>query len=70
MNKLRQFSDWARGEWLRQAPDRSVPQTQCQVRGHKLWSRSAMGERAMIETPILVLIGVLAVGAIVWWLYG
>jgi len=32
MNKLRQFSDWARGEWLRQAPDRSVPQTQCQVR--------------------------------------
>jgi hypothetical protein len=29
-----------------------------------------MGERTMIiETPILVMLGVLAIGATVWWVY-
>jgi hypothetical protein len=28
-----------------------------------------MGERTMIETPILLMIGVLAIGAVLWWLY-
>jgi hypothetical protein len=31
--------------------------------------RSALGERTMIETPILVVIVLLAVVAVVWWLY-
>jgi hypothetical protein len=31
--------------------------------------RSALGERTMIETPILIVIILLAVAAIVWWLY-
>jgi hypothetical protein len=36
----------------------------------KFWSRSAMGERTMIiEPPILVMLGVLAIGATVWWVY-
>jgi hypothetical protein len=29
----------------------------------------ALRERTMIETPILVLLVVLAIAAIVWWLY-
>ena len=31
--------------------------------------RSALGDRTMIETPILVVIAVLAIAAIVWWLF-
>jgi hypothetical protein len=31
--------------------------------------RSALGERTMLETPILLVIVLLAVAAVVWWLY-
>jgi hypothetical protein len=31
--------------------------------------RSALGERTMLETPILIVIVVLVIAAIVWWLY-
>jgi high-affinity Fe2+/Pb2+ permease len=31
--------------------------------------RSALGERTMLETPILIVIVVLVIAAVVWWLY-
>ena len=31
--------------------------------------RSALGERTMLETPILIVIIVLVIAAVVWWLY-
>jgi len=31
--------------------------------------RQHLGERTMIETPILVVVVVLVIAAIVWWLY-
>ena len=31
--------------------------------------RSALGERTMLETPILIVIIVLVIAAAVWWLY-
>ena len=30
---------------------------------------SALGERTMLETPILTVIVVLVIAAVVWWLY-
>jgi hypothetical protein len=32
-------------------------------------SKEALRERTMIETPILVVIVLMAIAAIVWWLY-
>jgi hypothetical protein len=31
--------------------------------------RFALGERTMLETPILIVIIVLVIAAVVWWLY-
>jgi len=31
--------------------------------------RSALGERTMLETPILIVIIVLVIAAVVWWLH-
>jgi hypothetical protein len=30
---------------------------------------SSLGERTMVETPILIVIIVLVIAAVVWWLY-
>ena len=35
----------------------------------RVGGRSALGERAMLETPILVVLVLLAIAAVVWWLY-